>query len=468
MTERVQFEERMSEADALIWSVEADPTLRSTILSVWILDQAPDAERFQAQLERASREIPRLRQRAVTDALGLAPPGWELDPYFDLGFHVRRVRVPAPGTERALLDMAQPIAMQAFDKDRPLWELYLVEGMEDGRTAVIMKLHHAVSDGVGLVRMTESMIERTREADPRQAARPVPPAPEARERSAWERTREAFEHGRRQRRARAGRMLGAIGRSAAQIARDPAGEARRVVESAASIKRLLTPASAPESAIMRGRSLGVRFDSVRVPLEELKRAGKAVGGTVNDAFVAAVAGGLQRYHQNHGAPVEALRMQMPVDMRGGERADEAGNQFAPARFLVPTAITSPAERIKRIGAIVREQRAEPALPLIEEISGALSGLPVTAITGLFGGLMKATDFTTSNVRGPRRPTYVSGAKVERILPFGPLAGAAANITVFSYDGGMHVGINTDPAAVADPELLLECLRKGFDEVLAVV
>jgi WS/DGAT/MGAT family acyltransferase len=217
---------------------------------------------------------------------------------------------------------------------------------------------------------------------------------------------------------------------------------------------------------MTGRSLGLRFDTMSVSLEDLKRTGKAVGGTVNDVFVAAVAGGLGRYHESLGHPVANLRMLMPVNMRSGDEGRKAGNQFAPARFLVPTGTLDPETRIRRIGQIVREQREEPALPLIDSISAALGGLPNAATVALFGAMQRTTDFTTSNVPGPPFETYVCGAKVERFMPFGPLAGAAVNATVFSYAGRMHLGIASDPAAVTEPELLMECLRKGFDEVLA--
>jgi hypothetical protein len=207
---------------------------------------------------------------------------------------------------------------------------------------------------------------------------------------------------------------------------------------------------------------------VPVPLAELKRAGKAVGGTINDAFVAGISGGLARYHATLGAPVESLRMLMPVNVRNGEKADHAGNQFAPARFEVPVGIQNPAERIKAISRLCREQRDEPALPWIEEITSVLGALPPALTNSLFGAMQKTTDFTTSNVRGPRGTSWMSGAKVERFMPFGPLAGAGANTSVFSYDGVMHIGINMDPAAVSDPLLFVECLRKSFDEVLSVV
>jgi len=159
---------------------------------------------------------------------------------------------------------------------------------------------------------------------------------------------------------------------------------------------------------------------------------------------------------------------MPVNVRGGDKANRAGNQFAPARFEVPVGIEDPSERIRAIGKLCRAQRDEPAMPWIEEITSVLGSLPPALTMGLFGAMQKTTDFTTSNVPGPRRTNWMSGARVVGFMPFGPLAGAAVNCSVFSYDGTMHIGINMDPAAVTDPALLLESLHKAFDEVLTVI
>ena len=156
----MKFENHLSDADTLMLALETDPVLRSTILSTWVLDRVPDAERFDRKLERALRVIPRLRQRIVADPLGIATPNWERDPNFDMRFHLRRSHLGGNADVRQLLDHAAPIAMQAFDMDRPLWEMHLVEGLEGGRCAAILKLHHAISDGVALVKMTECLIER--------------------------------------------------------------------------------------------------------------------------------------------------------------------------------------------------------------------------------------------------------------------------------------------------------------------
>jgi hypothetical protein len=160
-------------------------------------------------------------------------------------------------------------------------------------------------------------------------------------------------------------------------------------------------------------------------------------------------------------------MTMPINLREGAEASRAGNQFAPARFAVPIGIADARERIRAIHALVIAQRAEPALPIAEEISGVLMRLPRRLSTGMLGSMLKAIDFVTSNVPGPQFPVYASGAKVVRMFGYGPLSGAAANITGFSYDGQFQIGVNTDRSAVRDPERFLTCLREGLDEVLAV-
>jgi len=470
MSDPIEYDDRMSEGDALLWQVESDPQLRSTVASVWTLDAAPDPKRWDAALSDAIAAIPRLRQRVVPDPFGIAPPRWETDPHFDPAYHVRRIRVDGIGALRDLLDLAAPIAMQAFDKDRPLWEFHLVDGLAHGRTGVVMKLHHAVSDGMGMVRMTESLVEPDREPDPHRRARReaiVPTDPQRAPLSDLDHLRDAVVHRAGSAADRAARLGRALGRGMEHLARDPADAAARLRDRVSSLGRLLKPASEPMSPIMTGRSLSCRFDAITLSLEELKRAANRVDGTLNDAFVAAVAGGLRIYHEHHGQPVDELRMNMPINVREGEKGRRAGNQFVPARFLVPIGIADPLERMRAIHELVRSQRDEPALGMVDDVNAMFTRLGTRLATSLAGSMMKALDFVTSNVPGPRRSVFASGAKIEHMFPFGPLAGSAANITLFSYAGTLHLGINTDAAAVADPGVFTDCLARGVAEVLSV-
>lgn len=470
MPRHLDFGERMSETDALLWNNERDPMLRSTILSLLLLDRAPDEARFHAAIDRALARIPRLRQRVVLDPLEAAPPRWALDSRFDRAYHVRRVGAPGKGSLRELLDFAAPIGMQAFDKDRPLWEFYLVDGLEQGRQALLMKLHHSISDGVGLVRMTSSLVERSREGEPGRASPPRSVDEEAElvpERGPFEEALAAVRYRAGADFARASRLSRALREGASELVRHPLDALRGASTLAGSVARSLRPVSKPLSPLMTGRSLAIRLDAFSRPLAELKRAGKSAGGTLNDAFVAAVAGGLRLYHERHRRPVRELRMTMPINLRDAADGGHAGNEFAPARFAVPIGIADPAERMRAIRARVAAERAEPALPITAEIAGLIGRLPRALAVPLFGSMLKAIDFVTSNVPGPPYPVYVSGARVEQMWGFGPLSGAAANVTAFSYDGELAFGVNTDPAAVPDPGFFVECLERGVAEVLAV-
>jgi diacylglycerol O-acyltransferase len=465
---KVRYEDHMSINDALMWRIERDPILRSTVLSVWILDRAPDRERFNAMVRRTEAVVPRLRQHVVEDPLGVAPPTWADDPNFEFDYHVRHARCPGAGTLRDVLDYAEPIMMQAFDKDRPLWELHVVDGMEDGRAAVLMKVHHAMSDGVGMVRMTEGLVERSRDDVVRMPeggrGAGAPPPVERGELfqiggAVLHRASTALERGRR--------AAAAVGRGLSSLAEAPLATAEDALNTLTSVGRLMRPVSEPMSPLWRRRSMSQRLDTIEVPLDALKNAGRAAGGTLNDAFVAAVAAGLSAYHEQVGAAVEELRMSMPINLRSGEKGRQAGNQFIPARFGVPMNIDDPRERIGRIHELVQIQRGEPGLALVEEISAVISSLGEAGATRMVGSMMKALDFVTSNVPGPRFPVYTSGALIERMIPYGPTAGAAVNITLFTYNGNAAVGINMDRAAVEDPEALVGCLRTGFREVLAL-
>src|SRR3954470_12335823 len=165
MAERpMRFERRMSDAEALMWTIEKDPALRSSFLQLTLLDGAPDFARFRRRMERAVKVIPRLGQRVVPPLARFAPPEWADDPSFDIDFHVRHLALPPPGTERQLLDLAALLYEDSFDRARPLWQLTIVEGLEGGRAALLAKMHHTITDGVGGVRLSMQFIDVARDA----------------------------------------------------------------------------------------------------------------------------------------------------------------------------------------------------------------------------------------------------------------------------------------------------------------
>lgn len=464
MTE-LHFESRMSDSDALMWNIEKDPLLRSTITAVTLLDRAPDRDGLMARIERGSRLVPRMRQRVIGNVLSLAPPRWEYDLHFDLRCHLRWVNAGGDGTIRTVLDIAEPIAMQGFDRARPLWEFVVVEGLEDGRAAMIQKLHHAITDGVGGMQIAMLLLDLERE--PAGDEEPMPPVPDGHVLSPAERTVDAVTHLARRNLGIARRARTTVGAAAAGIVTHPWSALRGVGDTAASVARMLAPATEPLSPVMTDRSLSVSFSPLSLPVDRMKAAAKKADGRLNDAFVAGVAGGLARYHELHGATPPALRMNMPINVRTGETQNEAGNQFAPARFPVPIDITDPLERMRAVRDLVVHQRGEPSLALIEPMAGLLNRMPTTLTTAIFGSMLKGVDFTTSNVPGAPVPVYIAGAEITEMFAFGPLAGAAVNVTLLSHCDQAHIGINSDLAAVPDPAVLHDCLRQSFDDVLQI-
>jgi diacylglycerol O-acyltransferase / wax synthase len=468
MAEVTRFAHHMSDEDALMWNIEKDPILRSTILAVAIFDKVPDWNVLRRRMERTTRLIPRFRQRVLSPPLRMGPPRWTVEPTFDLDFHLRRTRLSGAGTERTLLDALQPMATSSFDRARPLWEFTLIEGLEgpDGeRAALAMKVHHSVTDGVGGMDLLAHMIDLTRDAEePSDDGVPAAPAPERL--SALDLVRESAAHTGRRVTGVARRLPWSVLHAATSAVRDPIGRTTEVLRTARSIGRALAPATSPMSPVMCDRGLGRRLDSFDVSLDDLRRAAKAAEGSLNDAFVAAVVGGMQRYHERHGSSPDALRMTLPINLRHGAH-ESGGNRFAPARFPVPLSIIDPVERIQAIRGLVRGWRAEPALQMTSTLAGVLNRLPTTTTTALFGGMLKCCDFVTSNVPGAPVPVYSGGARVERLYAFGPPSGAACNVTLISHNETCCIGIVVDTTAVPDPDVLVNALRAGFDEVLAL-
>ena len=468
MVDTARFAHHMSDEDALMWNIEKDPILRSTILAVAIFDSVPDWSRLRHRIEQTTRLIPRFRQRALSPPLRVGPPRWTVEPTFDLDFHLRRIRLPGPGTERALLDVLEPMATTSFDRARPLWEFTLIEGLDgpDGeRAALAMKVHHAVTDGVGGMDLLTHMVDLTRDA-PGLDEESLPPAPAPEHFGALDLVRESLAHTRRRVLGVARRLPFSLLETALHTARHPLGTATELANTAASIGRTLAPATAPMSPVMRDRGLGRHLEMFDVSLDDLRRAAKAADASLNDAFVSAVLGGVRRYHDRHGAAPEALRMTLPINLRHGND-DAGGNRFAPARFPVPVSIDDPRERMQAVGQLVRNWRAEPALQMTSTLAGVLNRLPTSTTTALFGGMLKCCDFVTSNVPGAPVAVYTAGARAERLYAFGPPSGSAFNVTLISHCETCCIGVVIDTTAVPDPDVLIECLRAGFDEILGL-
>ncbi|MGZ6997784.1 MAG: wax ester/triacylglycerol synthase domain-containing protein [Acidimicrobiia bacterium] len=457
-----RFEAHMSDSDALMWNIEKDPLLRSTIVTVLFFDRVPDWDTLVARVERGSWLIPRMRQRVATPLLRVGPPHWSGDPHFDLLYHLRRVRVCEP-TEDAVLDLARTAAMAGFDRSRPLWEYTLVDGLEGGRAAMVLKVHHSMTDGVGGMKLLLMLFDFERDAAepaPLDGVEAIPTF------TATDLVLKSLGHRRRRAIGMARRAVVDVAKGTSALVRHPRETVGHAAEVGSSVARFLAPATTPHSHIMRARTLARSLGVFDVPLDDLKRAGKAVGGSLNDAFVAGVVGGLAQYHEFHGEHVDDLRMVMSINLRETGAA-LGGNHFTPARFLVPMTIKDPAERMVELGRLARSIRDEPAVALTDALSGILNQLPTTVTTAIFGSMLKGADFVTSNVPGAPFPIYAAGAELERMYAFAPLSGTAANVTLLSHCGTCCIGVNVDSVAVPDRDVLIRCLEQSFADVVGV-
>jgi diacylglycerol O-acyltransferase / wax synthase len=449
----------MRASDAFTWYMERDPALRSTVVVIDWLDRAPDWEVLVDRVDRISRLMPSLRQRIVESPFRLTVPRWAYDPHFDLHWHLSRITAPAPGTRDAVLEVGRRAAMAAFDRDRPLWEVTLVEGIEGGEAALIIKLHHSLSDGVGAMRMLAIVADLQREPADLGELPPVPPHEPAGLLTSITGTVGEI----------AGLAAGLAWRGTGaaipawiRYARDPIGYVRGAAGMARSVYRTAAPNRSTLSPLMRERAMTRRLATIEVSLDALKKSAKSVGGTVNDAYLAAVAGGLHRYHERHGAAVDSLRALMPINLRAGQDTNW-GNRITLQRLIVPVGETDPAARMRALHRVAMAAREEPSLSVTEAIAGALNMLPV----GYVGGILKHVDFVASNVPGVPVPVFFAGSKVTGMFAFGPTIGASLNTTLMSYDGTCDIGINIDTAAVPDPDVLLGCLRESLAEVIAL-
>ncbi|MAU83467.1 wax ester/triacylglycerol synthase domain-containing protein [Gordonia sp. Z-3] len=450
-------EPHMSAVDALMWRGDTDRRLRGTICMIEIYDCAPEWDRLIEAHDWGSRMAPRFRQRVIDSPFGTGTPSWAVDPDFDLHYHVRRMRLSGDGSMRELFAICEQLAMTALDPGRPPWEGTLIEGLPDGRAAYFLKAHHALTDGMGAILGLAQLHSTSREPIP---GKPQPPRPEPVTVSA----------------------LDVLGRQLAEeVQRLPhrvdttwrgvraLAHPRRALSTALrysrSVPRVAGLVSPPGSPLLAQRSLSWRFSAFEVPFDDLKAAGKAARASVNDAYLAGLIGGFRLYHEKMGRPVDAIPVAIPISVRRPE--DPAGgNRIAVGRMAGPVGIEDPFERLLTIREQVRAARTEPAVDIFNTLGSLLAWLP-GQVLAQFSGATTQNDLQASNVPGIPWDTYVAGAKVERMFPFGPLPGCAVMATMITHNGVACLGLNSDAASITEPELFADCLVDGFNEILAL-
>jgi WS/DGAT/MGAT family acyltransferase len=474
-----RFEQRMSDTEALMWNVEKDPWLNPSGGMVSICDRPIDFEQFRLRMRHAAVHIPRLRQRVVPGFGRLSTPAWSFDPEFDFDYHLRHITLPPPGTRRDLLDLATRLYEDPFDRTRPLWLFVVIDGLDDGRGALFWKTHHSISDGIGMIRLSERYMERTREA-------PLPPdvdfdaivaAAAAEERAPKEEGGD-----------RAASLRTTATKSLAHVWRRQAGIARRVLGEVAlwpaDPRRALDTADAVVggvrttveqvrgsggdvaggSTLWKTRSRRRHLEALRVDLEQAKAAGKALGGSVNDFFVAGAVMGALAYHAERDAPVDAFNISFVVSTRTDKAA--GGNAFTPTRVQISGDAMPVEERFAAVRDLMGSKRAGVrGAGTMSNLAGVANLLPTSVVTRVARSQAAKMDFATSNLRAAPFPMYISGSEVLENVVMGPVAGTAFNITTISYNGSLDMGVFIDPAAVDDPSSLRRCLEVAYRRLL---
>ncbi|MFW0793734.1 wax ester/triacylglycerol synthase domain-containing protein [Gordonia sp. CPCC 205515] len=447
----------MSAVDTIMWRGGFDRRLRSTISVLEIYDCAPDWDRLMAAHEWASRMAPRFQQRVIDSPFGTGTPSWAIDPDFDLHYHVRRIRLGGDGSMRELLATCEQIAMTALDPERPPWEGTLIEGLPDGKAAYFLKSHHALTDGMAAIMVLAQLHSRTREPMP---DKPQPPRPAPDHISAIDTLR-------RQVIDEVQSIPGQVDTAfrAVRSLIHPRTALSQTLRYGRSLPRVAGLVSPPGSPLMKERSLSWRFSAFEVPFTDLKAAATAMRASINDVYLGGLIGGFRLYHEKLGTEIETMPVCIPISVR---KPDDpvGGNRIAVGRLAGPIGIADPFERVLTVREQVRAARTEPAVDVFNTLGPVLAWLPGQVIAQ-FSGATSQNDLQASNVPGIPWDTYVAGAKVERMFPFGPLPGCAVMATLITHNGIACLGINHDAASITEPELFAECLVDGFNEVLAL-
>jgi WS/DGAT/MGAT family acyltransferase len=449
----------MRDSDAFSWYMEKDPLLRSTVVCVVVLKGSPNWDLLPERLERATRLVPGFRHKVVTPPMRLATPRWVVDPDFDISWHVRRFEAAPPKNLATVLEFARKTGMAGFDRSRPLWEFTFIEGLEGGQTGLVMKVHHSLTDGVGGIELARLLFDV--EPDPGDLG-PMPEAPVGERLSSVDLARDALGHRWSQVYDFSQDRVSSAVSDVMQFVQHPRDSVAEAVATAQSIARFVAPVSTTLSPVMVGRHPAWYYGVVEFPLRGMLSAAHAAGVTHNDAFLAGVTAGLRHYHSRHEAEVDELRVTMPISIR---RADDpiGGNRITLVRFRVSVDIVDARERMVETHLRCESVKTDRSLPFTNAIAGTLNLLPRAVISGM----LEHIDFVASNVPGIAVPLYLTGAKVKRFYGFGPTIGAALNLTLMSYRGRCLVGVTIDTKAVPEPDVMMDCLRIGFDEVLAV-
>ncbi|WP_161602711.1 WS/DGAT/MGAT family O-acyltransferase [Thermomonospora catenispora] len=447
--------ERMNALDAGFWYAESDRAPLH-IASIAILHGPPPGPEETAEIITAALpRVPRARQRVRTVPLHLDTPIWVDDPGFSLDRHLRRTAVPAPGGMRELQNLVGRIMSRRLDPDRPLWEMWVAEGLADDRWALIIKVHHCIVDGVGGSDLLTALFDSGPDLSPEPAPPPAAPGP-----SRWALALSGLGRA-------VGRPAGALAR---RLTRPPrAAQLRKAREFAEGLPHTVEHITRQAMPSLRGPAgPDRRWLTAEASLEEAKAIRRELGGTVNDVILAAVAHGFRELLAARGELEDRTRVRclVPVSVR----ADDAplGNRVSAVIAELPCGEPNPRLRLADLRTQMHElkhtHQAAGADALVR-LAGTAPTLLAPAARAVMAVARSVFQTTVTNIPGPQDPLYVAGREVLALYPYVPVAaGAGITVAVFSYVGRLFFGVTGDFDTVPDLEVLASAVPEAFAEL----
>ena len=420
---------------------------------------ALDCEDFLEHTRRRLDLVPRYRQKLLKPPMDLGRPMWVDDPCFNLDYHVRHTALPRPGTTEQLTKLVARIFSQRLDRTKPLWEMWLVDGLEDDRFAIISKSHHALIDGMSGVDIISVMFDLT--PDPQEPG----------EDSAWQprplpSTAEVVAGGVAEVVQTPVRVLG----RATRLARAP----RKAAEGALGVTQLLGPPAvspAPPSPLNTSIGPHRRARWLGTDLADIKAIKNELGGTVNDVVVTAVAGALRRWLEHRGEPADReLRAMVPVSVRTEDQRHKLGNRVAAMRAPLPVQIGDPVERLAAVRAAMTGLKESKQALGAEVLTGLQDFAPPTLLAqaARINFSTRLFNVIVTNVPGPQFPLYVMGRQLHEIVPFAFLPkNHALAFAIMSYNGGLRFGLLGDYDAMSDLDVVADSLEDSLAELRSV-
>lgn len=456
--------DRLSPLDVSFLYLE-EPTTPMHVGSVAVFE-APldgfDHDRLVQLIKTRIAFVPRYRQRVRWVPGRIANPVWVDDESFDVTYHVRRSALPRPGTDDQLRELVARIMSRPLDQHRPLWEMYLIEGLEGGRFAILTKSHHAMVDGMAAVDIGQVILDVTPE--PRQMGTDV-----------WRPAREPTSL-----ELLAGGIADAV-RSPATVVDSVKSGMSDIRESAVDVGRNVAGVLSAAATVVRppaASPLNVdigeqrRYGTADTELADYKRVRKAHGGTVNDVVLAVVAGALREWLMTRGENLTArstIRALVPVSVRP-ESGPATGNQIAAFLCDLPVGEPDPVVRLQRVafemGQLKSSGQAMGAQALVGLTGFAPPTLHAIGARAASGLTRRVWNLVVTNVPGPQFPLYAGGSRMLAAYPVVPLSkNQAVSIGLTSYDGGVFYGLNADRDAMADVDVLAECIVAALSELV---